>query len=379
MSNREHKLEITPDEASRGVTKTILIDGRRIEISIPPDTQNGTTLRLRNSRNYSDFIQIYIIVNHSSVSPQKPTFRHYVKAFRGWGIAFVLVLVVIVITSLSNSSNQNPRYVYEGDYINVGADGEPIELIDNPQASDPTYAELISFLKIDNTDSKDYLDSEILGYVCADYAEDVHNNAEANGIKAAWVSIDLKGEEEGHACNAFMTIDKGLVFVDCTGSTMQEKMHLQVTDDTDYSIVTSFDTIAYIEKGKEYGTIDIKYAKLSTYDYYLEFNQKWLERDELVEEYILKVEQAELKIDRWAANLDNLLRAVDTSYNIDDYEVYLSKLEKYNDEVEEYNNFVANIENQLKQIESKVYQLDSELGDYCNEPLGIVEDYQIHW
>ena len=97
----------------------------------------------------------------------------------------------------------------------AGADGHHIKLIDNPNATDPTYQELINFIAADSTDQKRY---EKGVYVCSDYAEDIHNNAEAAGIKAAWVSVDFEDECVGHACNAFNTTDKGLVFIDCTES-----------------------------------------------------------------------------------------------------------------------------------------------------------------
>ena len=53
-------------------------------------------------------------------------------------------------------------------------------------------------------------------FVCADFAEMLHNNAEAAGIRAAYVCIMLLNETEGHTLNAFETTDKGLVFIDCT-------------------------------------------------------------------------------------------------------------------------------------------------------------------
>jgi len=53
--------------------------------------------------------------------------------------------------------------------------------------------------------------------VCGDFAETLHNKAEAAGIRTAFVHIELDDEDTGHALNAFHTTDKGLVFIDCTG------------------------------------------------------------------------------------------------------------------------------------------------------------------
>jgi hypothetical protein len=53
-------------------------------------------------------------------------------------------------------------------------------------------------------------------FVCADFAEMLHNNAEKAGWRAAFVGITLSGGET-HALDAFETTDLGLVYIDCTG------------------------------------------------------------------------------------------------------------------------------------------------------------------
>jgi hypothetical protein len=67
----------------------------------------------------------------------------------------------------------------------------------------------------DETDEIIYEDDV---FVCGDFAEMLHNNAEEEGIRTAFVVIHFVGEEIGHTCNAFNTTDRGLVFIDCTGS-----------------------------------------------------------------------------------------------------------------------------------------------------------------
>lgn len=122
--------------------------------------------------------------------------------------------------------------------------GEFIVLINNEDARNPTYSELLSFLRSDETDAfpyqytlpivefyypppEDEIDLDQLKNIidgriepsppkiCADFAERLHNNAEMAGIRCAYVSITLG--DTGHACNAFQTIDRGLVYIDCTG------------------------------------------------------------------------------------------------------------------------------------------------------------------
>lgn len=103
--------------------------------------------------------------------------------------------------------------------ILVGADGDSIILKNNPHARNPSWTELKTFLLKDDTDSIKY---DFNKFVCADFAERLHNNAEAAGIRAAFVVVWLGPSSywprsDGHALNAFETTDKGLVFIDCTG------------------------------------------------------------------------------------------------------------------------------------------------------------------
>jgi hypothetical protein len=86
---------------------------------------------------------------------------------------------------------------------------------DNSTAVNPTWAGLLSFIAKDKTDQNPY-DAKLFN--CVNYATTVYNNAEAQGIEAAMVTINLQGSNIGHAINAFITSDYGLVWVDCTGS-----------------------------------------------------------------------------------------------------------------------------------------------------------------
>jgi hypothetical protein len=118
-------------------------------------------------------------------------------------------------------------------------------LMNNKDAKDPTYSQLLYFLKVDKTDQYPYLYAgttyhmyiggsaesfvhldtikEIIDgtktpdppRICADFAEMLHNNAEKAGIRCAYVSIGVGGS--GHALNAFNTTDNGMVYIDDTG------------------------------------------------------------------------------------------------------------------------------------------------------------------
>ncbi len=133
--------------------------------------------------------------------------------------------------------------------------GNFIVLINNKNATNPTYNQLISFLQKDKTDEFPYIyTNRPLGFyygtaeshvalarvksiidgtvqpnapdVCADFAERLHNDAELAGIRCAYVSISLSGypdpyhlgipSNSGHALDAFQTVDRGLVYIDDT-------------------------------------------------------------------------------------------------------------------------------------------------------------------
>lgn len=249
---------------------------------------------------------------------------------------------------------ENPRYIYENGAIHVGGDGEPIELINNPDATNPTYAELVAFIKEDTSDSKVYFEGFerqgkiIWARVCADFAEDVHNNAEAKGIRAAWVSIDLRANDDGHALNAFETTDKGLVYVDCTGEDTLGSQLMRQINSTDAP--SSWDKIAYVEVGKVYGAIYIDNAKSPSYDFYEAYKQKWQECERMLREYNEEVVQ----------------------YN---REIAGKVYYEGSPELERIEAWEARLEEQSQLID----ELIEELGDFCPAPLGIVEDVYIHW
>lgn len=106
------------------------------------------------------------------------------------------------------------QMIYSGaSCYEAGEDGHRITLYNNKNAVDPTYQQLMDFIMLDKTDEIPYNRSD---FVPADFAERVHNNAETAGYKCAWVDIDFVNHGAVHACNAFNTADRGLVFIDCT-------------------------------------------------------------------------------------------------------------------------------------------------------------------
>ena len=118
-----------------------------------------------------------------------------------------------------------------------------VELIDNRKATNPTLNQLVEFISQDQTDKLPYYASKLPyathEYDCSQLSRDVHNHAEAAGIRSAVVHIWFKGEKVGHALNAFLTTDYGLVYVDSTGTP---------------------DKIVRVKKGKELLALEFKYG-----------------------------------------------------------------------------------------------------------------------
>jgi hypothetical protein len=136
------------------------------------------------------------------------------------------LVVVIVIGAIVGiiSGGGNTKNVYWNGGVVVGGDGHKITLHNNPNAKDPTWDELMSFLQQDNTNQIPYIYGS---FVCADFAETLYNNAEKAGIRAAYVCLELSGV--GHDCDAFRTTDRGLVFIDDTNSLIATNCDKQVS------------------------------------------------------------------------------------------------------------------------------------------------------
>jgi len=120
----------------------------------------------------------------------------------------------------------------------VGGAG-PIVLFDKEYADNPTMDKLKKFLKSDKTDKIEY---EMGKFVCADFAERLHNQAEEKGIKCAYVIIDLgptsdRPQQGSHALVAFQPTDRdGLVYVDCTGVKAESGSSMDHWDSISYSL-----------------------------------------------------------------------------------------------------------------------------------------------
>ena len=299
------------------------------------------------------------------------------------------------------------------------ASGSRVCLINYKNATDPTWGELISFLKRDDTDEQPYIEDS---FVCADFAEMLHNNAEASGIKAAWVGADFEFvlptlvtpplapiapynfssatdkklsygfsfPGEGHALNAFNTTDKGLVYVDCTRG-FSSLIIAELTDSEERK-ECEHDKSAYVVEGEEYGLVSIDKATSPEYWFYEEYKQKWedLERDidaynSNVEVYDLLGEEYERAVEAYESDVEAYERALRGRATISDPLEYKRLNKMYND----LNAKRAKLDIRYKKLETQRVRLNAdldrlnerqeELGYYRWESLGVVTNVEVYW
>jgi hypothetical protein len=157
----------------------------------------------------------------------------------------------------------NPPHVLKGP-------GEYIYLTNNDDAGNVSFKTLKEFIVSDGTDKDLYIPGMRM---CGHFAETVHNNAEKIGIRAGVVILEFEDGSAPHALNAFETTDKGLVYIDCTGSR-------RTPSDFEEWLYRLFyprgqDRIAYLLKGKEYGTILLEDAESMDYNFYAGYSKSW--------------------------------------------------------------------------------------------------------
>ena len=228
-----------------------------------------------------------------------------------------------------------------------------IDLINSQSATDPTWQRLLQFIASDDTDEQTYIEGV---YVCGDFAETLHNNAEQKGIRAAWVAVDFTGSTEGHALNAFYTVDKGLVFVDCTGSGSEAIYPWR--EDT-YSSDTDHDSIAYVQLGEEYGRVSADVATYPEYTFYEQYVQQWAYYENRVEEYNLRVEEYNRSVEEYNEAISR------GTYSYGAMTIWYHDLQQELGE--------------LDREEEELNQLLEDLGYSRWEPLGLVSHVEVYW
>jgi hypothetical protein len=169
-------------------------------------------------------------------------------------------------------------------------DGDFVSLENYKDAKNPSWTELVNFLRNDETDQKNYTKG---AFVCSNFAEELHNNAEKAGQRAGFVIITFKGNPIGHTANVFDCTDKGRVFIDDTGLTFSSRSELKIieakvqkalVDKKDASLdpvlkkmMNNFldyaasrkkyaDNVAFLDKNRPYGFLPLDFPGLQ-FDY----------------------------------------------------------------------------------------------------------------
>lgn len=224
------------------------------------------------------------------------------------------------------------------------ASGDLIKLLNNFEGThNPTWQELRAFLITDGTDDHRY---SYFSFVCGDFAEMLHNNAEQSGIRAAVVIVFFQSGIP-HALNAFYTSDRGLVYVDCTGEGLRGVTFESWQYETVHPI--EWDKIAYMVVGKEYGTVSVDVATSPGYSFYEDYINRWNKYDVRVTIYNQEVDQ------------------------------YTQELgERYFLEEPEYSYFL-DWYNRLEAERLELERVAEGLGYWCWEPFGVVSGIEIYW
>lgn len=300
-----------------------------------------------------------------------------------------------------------------GGYDNAG---KFIVLINNKNAADPTYSQLVAFLQRDESDQFPYqlqINPNAVYYdkpenlvdvqrvqniidgltqpdpplICADFAERLHNNAEIAGIRCGYVTLNFEGEPIGHAVAVFNTTDLGLVYIDDTGV---DKVvpDLNVTQNSSVQIVSSNDKVAYITVGKAYGLITLENAPGfgTAYAGY----ENWLSSQKdlaAIEAKFNALKQQIIPINTQIDALDVQYAALKVQYDsiTGGPRNLFDRAKPIEDQMTTINNqrnaLIDTLNGLVKQVNSLAEQyngLGKKMGPMW-EPLGIVSDFFVTW
>jgi hypothetical protein len=124
-------------------------------------------------------------------------------------LVFFILMVVAFYLFVSQIGAEKPTVV-----LPFKDDGQKLVLTNNLTAQDPTYAQLLQFMKDDDTENVSWSSGQSIVRL--------HDNAEKKGIKAGVLEMKPLGYTENgvqmiYACNVFHTTDQGTVYVKSPG------------------------------------------------------------------------------------------------------------------------------------------------------------------
>jgi hypothetical protein len=178
------------------------------------------------------------------------------------------------------------------------ADKSGVTLTRNDKATNPSWGQLTTFMAQDQTDQIQY---NATSFVCSDYAERIYNNAEAKGIRAAFVAISFQDDGVPHAMNAFQTTDRGLVFIDSTGADTPFTI-VSIPGEKQFGTTTNYDKIGYVQIGQPYEVVSLSTNWGTNYSDYLAWEEAATNfKTELVN-YNAEMERHNARIQEYNAN-----------------------------------------------------------------------------
>lgn len=297
----------------------------------------------------------------------------------------------------------------------LNATGQHLTVTEYRYATNVSYAELISFLHNDTTYLADYVSPN---YTCGDFAVHLHDDAEAQGIRCGIVGVALNASgytgldaryvvparfgagnesDTGHGFTVFNTTDKGLVYIDATGITSEEKAQGRQPH---YMIV-------YFQQDMPLGEIWINQSESLDYSYFQQKENLYLAYDQKINDYNDEVkdfnaetnafnqtfksyasdrEAFDTEYDRFSAELNDL---VDANVSGDDMpeqlDLWREGLIRWQDAL---NVKLGTIKTQSNELDAKKRLLhekraeleQSEEADWeMTRPLGVVDNVMVYW
>lgn len=141
----------------------------------------------------------------------KATLNKYTIAI-GISIGLLLIIGIFGVPFLYNEYvSATPVYMLPF----TDENGDRLLITNNRSATDPTFDQLLAFLRQDDTNTL-----AILTKKSGPGPTDVrlHDNAEKSGIRAGVVELELSNETHIYSLNVFNTVDKGQILVDPMGT-----------------------------------------------------------------------------------------------------------------------------------------------------------------
>jgi len=110
-------------------------------------------------------------------------------------------------------------------YIQTGK-GTTVRLNKRHSARNPTFDEVMEFLRSDDTSSINMGEN-----ACALYTASVFNNAMKRGIRCGFCAVYFKDTAYGHAVNVWNTSDRGYIFTESQPRDYGDETDIPETDD----------------------------------------------------------------------------------------------------------------------------------------------------